>query len=278
VSNLTFKPRRSLRIAIAFALGLAFPVWAQDAELVVSTAASVADVMTELAALYRAEAGVTVRVNTGGSNTLARQIVEGAPADVFLSADQAQMDIVDKAGRVVPGSRTGLLTNTLVIVEPASGSGAPTTIASARDLSATRIRRIAMGNPDSVPAGVYGRQWLERAGVWAEVSAKVVPFPTVRAALSAVQEGRVDAGIVYATDARSTDTVRVALAAPSEQAPAVVYPIAAIRGAREQAAVRFLAWLRGDAASRAFVRAGFGVARAPAPKILVEGTGLGVPR
>jgi len=254
-------------LSLAIALGLSPSPRAQEAELVVSAAASLADVMTELATLYRDEAHVALRVNTGGSNTLARQIVEGARVDAFVSADQTQMDVVDAADRIVPGSRTDLLTNTLVIVVPGSPSGGSneqlSTINNVRELAAPGIRRVAMGNPDSVPAGVYGRRWLERVGVWPAVSAKVIPLATVRAALSAVQEGRVDAGIVYATDVRGANAVRLAATATNDEAPAVVYPAAAIRGAREQAAVQFLAWLRSDAASQVFRRAGFGIATTP---------------
>jgi molybdate transport system substrate-binding protein len=231
----------------------------EQAELVVSAAASLADVMTELAALYRDEAQVALRVNTGGSNTLARQIVEGARVDVFLSADGAQMDIVESAGRLVPGSRADLLTNALVVVAPAERSSE---LRTTRDLTSPEVRRVAMGNPQSVPAGVYGRRWLERVGIWPLVEPKVVPLPTVRAALSAVEEGRVDAGIVYATDARAATSARVVITAPQGEAPAIVYPVAAIRGDREQAAGRLLAWLHGDRAARVFVRAGFGIAAA----------------
>lgn len=245
---------KRLALASVIALGITLSARAQEAELVVSAAASLADVMAELSTMYRADAGVEVRVNTGGSNTLARQIVEGARVDVFISADEAQMNVVEQAGRVVSGSRADLLANALVIVVPSDSS---VRVSSARDLAGPGVRRVAMGNPESVPAGVYGRRWLERAGVWPAVAPKVVPLPTVRAALSAVQEWRVDAAIVYATDARVANAVRVALVAPGEDAPVVVYPAATIRGAREQAAARFLAWLREDAAMRVFIQAGF---------------------
>jgi molybdate transport system substrate-binding protein len=222
--------------------------------LVVSAAASLADVMRELTTKYRDEAGVELRVNTGGSNTLARQIVEGARVDVFLSADAAQMDVVEKAGRLLPGSRSDFVANALVVIV---SSDTPAPVSRVDDLAGAGVRRIAMGNPASVPAGVYGRRWLETSGLWPRVSPKVVPLPTVRAALAAVQEGRADAGIVYATDARTTSAVRVALVAPDGEAPAVVYPAAVIRGSREEPAARLLAWLRGATAMRVFTAAGF---------------------
>lgn len=247
------------RAAFALSMVLVLPLRAdaQGRELVVSVAASLADVMDELADLYRAEAHVELRVNIGGSNTLARQIVEGAPVDVFISADEAQMAVVEQADRIVPGSRVDLLANALVIIVPASQDARGSGALSAGDLAAPGVRRVAMGNPHSVPAGVYGRRWLERIGLWSAIEPKVVPLPTVRAALAAVQEARADAGIVYATDARTTMAVRVAAVAPDAEAPRVVYPAAAVRGSREQEATRLLAWLRGDTAMRVFLRAGF---------------------
>lgn len=234
----------------------------RDGELLVSAAASLTDVMAELSAAYRAERGTELRVNSGGSNTLARQIVEGAKVDLFISADDAQMDVADRAGRLVAGSRTALLSNSLVVIVPAAGPGGSkdSPLRTMRDLAAASVRRVAMGNPESVPAGVYGRRWLEQIGLWARVAPKVVPLPTVRAALSAVQEGRVDAGIVYATDARTTNGVRVAVVAADGEAPSVVYPAAIVRGGREEESARLLTWLRGETATRVFTHAGFRMA------------------
>lgn len=246
--------RKRLALTAAVALLVVHPTTAQRTALVVSAAASLADVMSTLTTTYRDEAGVELRVNTGGSNTLARQIVEGARVDVFLSADAAQMDVVEQAGRLVPGSRADVVANALVVIVP---EDAPAAVTRAADLAGAGVRRIAMGNPASVPAGVYGRRWLEKVSLWTQVSPKVVPLPTVRAALAAVQEGRADAGIVYATDARVTSAVRVALVVPDDEAPAVVYPAAAIRGSQEEAAARFLSWLRGPTAMRVFTDAGF---------------------
>lgn len=253
-----------MRVAVVAVLamlaGVVPPAPAQDAELVVSAAASLSDVMTELTTLYLAESRVALRVNSGGSNTLARQIVEGAGVDVFISADEAQMEVAEQAGRLVPGSRSNLVSNALVVIVPTQGMAGASSlrVTAAKDLTRPGVRRIAMGNPESVPAGVYGRRWLEALGLWATVRQKVVPLPTVRAALSAVQEGRADAGIVYATDARVTPDVRVAMTVPAGEAPAIVYPAAAVRGPREAPARQFLVWLRGGAAQAVFMRAGFG--------------------
>lgn len=245
---------RQLCLFITVLAAFSTPVAAQPPGLVVSVAASVSDALDEIARLYRAATGVTVAINTGGSNTLARQIIEGANAGLFLSADNIQMDAVEKAGRIASGTRTPLLTNELVLVAPASSS------VSATQVMSGGIRRLALGEPAAVPAGVYGRRWLEHERAWAQVESKVVPFPTVRAALAAVESGRVDAGIVYRTDAIGA-RVRVIATVPAKDHPYldITYPAAVIAGPSEAAAKRFLEFLKGPAARAVFEKRGFGV-------------------
>ncbi len=231
------------------------PVAAQPPGLVVSVAASVHDALAEIAGLYRAATGVTVALNTGSSSTLARQIVEGARVGVFLSADDLQMNVVERAGRLVAGTRTPLLTNQLAIVAPARASS-PVTMAA---LLEGRVSRLAMGETASVPAGVYGRRWLEHEGAWARVQPKVIPFPTVRAVLAAVEAGRVDAGIVYATDARDSSARIVATLAAGDHAYLnIVQPAAVVTGPAEAEGRRFLQYLQGPAARAVFDKRGFG--------------------
>ena len=243
-----------LCVGITVLAAFSTSVAAQPPGLVVSVAASVYDALDEIAGLYRGATGVTVAVNAGGSNTLARQIVEGAKAGLFLSADEIQMDAVERAGRIVAGTRTRLLTNELAIVVAKSATGF--TLARLRE---GRIARLAMGEPAAVPAGVYGRKWLEHEKVWARVGPKVVPFPTVRAVLSAVEAERVDAGIVYRTDAMSS-SVRVVAVVSNKDHPYldISYPAAVIAGPSEVEARRFLAFLKGPAARAVFDRRGFG--------------------
>jgi molybdate transport system substrate-binding protein len=231
------------------------PVTAQPPVLVVSVAASVSDALDEIGRLYRAATGVTVALNAGGSNTLARQIVEGAKAGLFLSADETQMHVVEKAGRIVRGTRTRLLTNELAIVAPSSS---PLTLAR---LLEGGVKRLAMGEPGAVPAGVYGKKFLEHEGAWRRLEPKVIPFPTVRAVLSAVENGRVDAGIVYRTDA-ITSSVRVIATVPAGQHPYldIAYPVAVIAGPAEAEARKFLEFLKGPQARAVFEKRGFGVA------------------
>jgi len=243
-----------LCVGITVLAAVSTPVAAQPPGLVVSVAASVYDALDEIAGLYRAVTGVTVAVNAGGSNTLARQIIEGAKAGLFLSADEIQMDSVENAGRIVPGTRAPLLTNELAIVAPADAND----MTLARVLEG-RIARLAMGQPGAVPAGVYGRKWLEHEGTWARLEPKVVPFPTVRAVLSAVESGRVDAGIVYRTDAMAAKVRVIANLSPRDHAYLdITYPVAVIKGPSEAEAKRFLEFLKGPQARAVFDRRGFG--------------------
>jgi molybdate transport system substrate-binding protein len=227
-------------------------------DVLIAAAASLSVLEPAITQRFHEAAGVDIRFTFAGSNTLARQIVEGASVDVFMSADAAQMDVVEQADRLVPGTRVDVLSNQLVIVVPPRGETAnwPDYLAS------PAIRRLAMGDAAAVPAGVYGRKWLEAIGLWTEVEGKIVPLPSSQAALAAVREGRAQAGIVYATDAkgaRGTDVsgVTVAHVVPEADAPPILYPAAAVRGGREREARRFLDFLRSAEARRVFETAGF---------------------
>ena len=220
-------------------------------------AASLADVMSELARRHEQATGQPVRLNVAGSNFIARQIVEGASADAFVSADEAQMDVVERAGRLVPGTRVDLLTNQLVVVGRPGGT---LTSGDAPALASSAVRRVAVGNPESVPAGVYARRWLEGRGLWSAVAPKVVPTMTVRAALAAARAGRVDAAVVYATDAATDPSVPVIYRVPVADVPPIRYPVAVIAGPRQEAAQRFVAFLRSPESGAVFQAAGFGLA------------------
>jgi molybdate transport system substrate-binding protein len=258
VSQPVFKKLMQLGLTgITVIAAFSTPVATQPPGLVVSVAASMNDALAEIAGLYRAATGVTVAINTGSSNTLARQIVEGARAGVFLSADEIQMDVVEKAGRLVPGTRTRLLTNEIAVIVPRD---APADLTVERVLEG-RASRLAMGEPSAVPAGVYGRRWLEHQGAWARVSSKVVPFPTVRGVLAAVEAGRVDAGIVYRTDAMTSSARVIARIAPAEHPYLdIVHSAAVIAGPSEATARRFLEFLKSAPARTVFDKRGFGAA------------------
>jgi molybdate transport system substrate-binding protein len=219
--------------------------------LTVCAAISLTESLEAAAAAYPGSGGGPVRFNFAGSNTLARQLVNGAPADLFISADEAQMDLAAAAGAIDPATRIDLVANRLaVMVRPDRP-----TVRTVGDLLDPAIRRVAIGDPEAVPAGVYARQYLEAVGLWTAMQPRLVPTSNVRAAVTAVENGSVDAAIVYATDAAiAAHTVRMI---PIEGAgiPHVVYPAAVVaRSRHRQEAVRFLAFLRGPAAAAIFQR------------------------
>ncbi len=220
-------------------------------EITVFAAASLADALFEIGAAWAAtSAGRPPLFNFGGSSDLARQIRAGAPADVFFSADVAQMEGLEREGLVRRAERVDLLSNTLVVVVPA---GSAAQVRKASDLAT--FRSIALADPQAVPAGVYARTWLERLGLWGELGPRVVPALHVRAALAAVESGNVEAGIVYRTDAARSARVRVALQVPSEEGPAIVYPVAPLGASRGGAA--FVTFLQAPLARETFARHGF---------------------
>ena len=224
------------------------------APVTVSAAVSMTEALEEISTAYRSAGGGPVRLNFGGSNVLARQIVNGAPVDVFISADDQQMDLVDKAGLVAAGSRVPIAGNQLVVVVSERSQA----VASVQDLLDVKIRRVAIGDPAAVPAGVYARSYLEKGGLWPRLESKVVPSANVRAALAAVQNGSADAAIVYATDARIASGLKVAVTIAGHDAPAIAYPACVIRSARQAAAAsRFVQFLRGPEAGRILERHGF---------------------
>jgi molybdate transport system substrate-binding protein len=224
-------------------------------EVRVFAAASLTDALREIATSYERSTGDRVVFNFGASSILARQIEQGAPADLFLSADEEKMDMLARQGLIDPRTRASVLSNMLVIVVPREGGKR---ITSAHDLVAPNIRSIALAEPSSVPAGIYARRWLAACDLWDRVAKKVIPTDNVRAALAAVESGNVDAAIVYQTDARISREVRVAYAVPREQGPDISYPFAVVAEAENAAAARrLLAHLRSKRALDIFARHGF---------------------
>ncbi len=229
----------------------------RDAPLLVFAAASLADVLTELAEDFAATGRPKPVFSFAASSALARQIENGAPAAVFISADEQWMDYLAARKLVVPETRSSFLGNTLVLVAPADrplnvtiGFGFPL----AKVLAGGKL---AMGDPDSVPVGRYGKAALENLGVWGEVEANVVRADSVRAALAFVERGEAAAGIVYATDVAATKKVGIVGSFPEASYPPVSYPIALVVGHDTPAARSFRAFLLGDAAKALFVKYGF---------------------
>lgn len=231
------------------------PAPAIAADLQVFAAASLTDALQEIAGAYERESGDKVLLNLGASSTLARQIQEGAPADLFFSADEARMDSLAKEKLLLPETRKSLLSNTLVVVVPADSN---LKIASAQDLASPKIRALALAEPQSVPAGIYAKQYLRSIQLWGKVIDRVVPTENVRAALAAVESGNVDAGIVYKTDAQISKEVKIAFEVPRTEGPKISYPVAVVAASRQQgAARRLLAYLESPAALEVFRRYGF---------------------
>jgi len=228
-------------------------------ELLISAASSLTDAMKAIGAEYEKQTGDKLIFNFGGSSLLARQIEEGVPADVFLSADEAQMDRLERAGRLERGTRSDFLTNALVIV---GRQDSRLQINSVADLASSNVSRIAIADPQSVPAGIYARQLLANAGIWEQVHDKIVPAENVRAALAVVEAGNADLGIVYTTDAAASGATRVLFNVSAEISPKITYPVAMMaNSAHAGAAKRFLAFLKSSEAAQIFQRAGFGVVK-----------------
>jgi molybdate transport system substrate-binding protein len=226
----------------------------------VSAAASLTDALSAAARQYEQDTGTRLALNFGPSSGLARQIRNGAPVDLFISADEAQMDAVAAAGLLDPATRVDLLHNALVIVMPSDRAHA---LGSARDLADAAIRRIALADPDAVPAGVYARRYLESLGLWTPLASRLVPTSDVRAALAAIDSGNADAAFVYRTDAAIAKRAVVVFRVPPAEGPRIVYPAAIVRTARHAAGARaLLAYLQGPAARAIFDRFGFVTAHA----------------
>ncbi len=228
-------------------------------DLHVYAAASLSDALQEIAQTYEPASGDQVKFNLAASSALALQIKNGAPADVFFSADEAKMDDLAKAGLIVADTRRSLLSNTLVIVVNADGGAA---VAAPEDLAKASTGRIALAEPQTVPAGIYAKAWLQRAGLWEKVSHKIVPTENVRACLAAVEAGNADAAIVYKTDALISKKVKIAYEVAVAEGPKISYPLAVVKDSKSpEAARKFATHLTGPAAGAVFKKFGFLPAR-----------------
>lgn len=242
---------------ILFTACVTFAQPARADEILVAAAASLTDALRQIGRSYETNSKNKVSFTFGSSSVLARQIDEGAPADIFLSADLAQMDYLDRNRRLEPGTRRNLLTNQLVIVVPADSR---LSIASPQDLLKPEVKRIALAEPTSVPAGVYSAAYLRSEGIWDRIKGKIVPVLDVRATLASVESGNVEAGFVYKTDAAISKKVRIAFEVPIDQGPRITYPVAIVKDTRHKAAARdFIRYLSGSAGKAVFQQYGFKV-------------------
>ena len=225
------------------------------AEISVFAASSLTEALQQIGRAWEKRTGDRVLFNFGASSTLARQIEEGAPADLFASADELRMNQLQARHLIDPRSRVSILSNSLVIAVRADDRRTRLTPG---ELATTAISSLALAEPSSVPAGMYAREYLTRKGLWLRIGPKVIPTLTARTALAAVESGNVDAAIVYRTDALSSPRVRIAFQVTGADAPQISYPFALVAGRKSSAeAGRFLAYLRSESSLRLFRQYGF---------------------
>jgi molybdate transport system substrate-binding protein len=248
------KTFRKIFVLLAFLLvALALPLRAT--EITVSAAASLTDALKQIVANYEKQSGDNIVFNFGASSLLAQQIEAGAPADIFFSADEAQMNMLAKKGLIDPATRKCILGNSLIVVVP---NDSALQIKSGSDLTNADVKLLALADPKAVPAGVYAKAWLTKLQLWSAVEPKVVPTENVRAALAAVASGNVDAGVVYKTDAAISKNVKIAYEVPRADGPDISYPVALVKGSpRPDASKKFLDYLSSKEAGQVFTQYGF---------------------
>jgi len=250
---------RSRLTGIVAAAVLAFaPATAAEGKLTVYAAASLKEAMDALGTAYKANTGTEIVASLASSSALAKQIEQGAEADIFFSADTEWMDYLAERGLILPETRADIVGNTLVLVAPASKAPA-ITIAPGFDLvGALDGGRLSVGDPDAVPAGKYARQALTTLGVWNQVADHLLRADNARVALSYVALGEAPLGIVYATDAKAEPKVAVVGTFPAETHLPIVYPAAALKDSSPDAAA-FVTWLKSPEAAAVFTARGFAV-------------------
>lgn len=220
----------------------------------VLAAASLQESLSEAARLWAAKGHARPVLSFAASSALARQIVAGAAADLFLSADEPWMDDIEKRGLIAPGSRAAFLGNRLVVVQPASIAAPPANVPLVRLLAGGRV---AMADPSAVPAGRYGQAALTKLGLWQAIAPRVVRGESVRAALALVERGAARWGIVYATDARASALVRAVRVFPANSHPPIRYPIARLKTSTSADAEPFRRFLLSREGRAIFARYGF---------------------
>jgi molybdate transport system substrate-binding protein len=228
---------------------------ARKQELTVSAAISLKGVLDEIAQLYHARKPDTVLdFNLEASGTLQLQIEQGAPVDVFISASPQEMDALESKGLLEAGTRRDLARNRIVLIVPIG----TTTISGFQDLTRPEVKRVAVAEPQTVPAGKYAKEVLDHLGIYEQLRPKCVLGKDVRQVLTYVVRGNVDAGIVYATDAQTSNQVRIIATAPERLHSPVIYPVAVIKTSKDSSAAKdFVAFLLGPQARAVLQKYGF---------------------
>ena len=250
---------RTLLLILLALVALPGPAGAQPRGPLVLAAASLQEAMSDAANAWAARHHPRPVVSFAGSSALARQVEAGAPADLFVSADEGWMDYLAARSLILPATRATLLANRLVLIAPAQSR---LRLAVARGFPLARALgdgRLAMADPDAVPAGRYGKAALVHLGVWRGVQSRIAAAENVRAALALVERGAAPLGIVYATDARASARVRVVGTFPADSHPPITYPIARLRASTNPDAEAFRRFLLSREGRAIFARRGFSV-------------------
>ncbi|WP_392533509.1 molybdate ABC transporter substrate-binding protein [Nostoc sp. C117] len=225
-----------LLLTVGLPLVTPSPVIAQsNTDILISAAASLKDTLEEIKPLYQqSKSNININYNFGASGALQQQIEQGAPADIFISAGKKQMDALEKKGLLVSGTRANLANNRLVLIVADDIVG----ISSFYDLTDAKIKKIAIGEPRSVPAGQYGQEVLKKLKLYDRLKPKLVFANNVRQVLAAVESGNAEAGLVYATDAKISKKVKVVVAADDKYHSPIVYPIAVLKSSKNPSAAK----------------------------------------
>lgn len=242
---------------VLLATGISSPAIAKDKPPLVLAAASLQESLSAVADAWARKGQARPVLSFAASSALARQIEAGASADLFISADENWMDEVDKAGLVRAGTRKAFLSNRLVLIVPVNSK---LRVAIVKGFPLARLLgegRLAMADPEAVPAGKYGKAALESLGIWQGVEPKIARAENVRAALALVERGAAPLGIVYATDARASKKVKVIGTFPADSHPPITYPVAVLKAASSPDAERFRRFLLSRQARTIFVKHGF---------------------
>jgi molybdate transport system substrate-binding protein len=233
-------------------------IGAELEKLTVFAAASTTNAVTELAQHFEKSYPVVVRLSFASSSTLAKQIEKGAPADIFLSANPKWMDYLSDKDAILTSSRLDLLGNQVVLIAPADSPLSTLTVDSKLNLAnLLGDGKLAMGDPDHVPAGMYGKKALQKLGLWHEVKDKVARAKDVRAALVLVERGETPLGQVYATDAGISDKVKIVGMFPQDSHPPIIYPVAMIN--ETALAKEFIAFLKSEKSAEVFRKYRFSI-------------------
>jgi len=254
-------PNRWITCFVALSVSITAGSAAQaDAPPLVLAAASFQEVLNAEADAWVKLGHAKPTLAFAASSALAHQIDSGAPADIFISADEEWMDEVAQKGGTRPGSRGDVAANALVLITPAQSRVVFRVNQRSALVAALQSHRIALADPDSVPAGRYAKATLDWLGIWGKVAASVIRAENVRAALALVARGEAPLGIVYATDARVSDKISVLGVFPDASHPPIRYPAALLRNGSSRDAAPFLAFLRSSAGRKIMRRFGFGPA------------------